>query len=132
MRKRVWLTWLDVALTIGGVACLAFVYWAHHEASKAQRQAKKSLGRKSAAQQSKSTAPNGSERPFQHGDIIGELVIPRLRMSVMVFEGDEESILKLGAGHIPGTALPQGSGNVGIAAHRDTYFRPLRLIRPNG
>jgi len=37
----------------------------------------------------------------------------------------------MAAGHIPGTELPQRSGNLGIAAHRDTFFRPLRLIRPS-
>ena len=65
------------------------------------------------------------------GDVIGELEIPRLQVSVMVFEGDDAGILKQGAGHIPGTALPAGSGNIGIAAHRDTYFRPLRVIHAN-
>jgi sortase A len=49
----------------------------------------------------------------------------------MVFEGDDAAILKQGAGHIPGTTLPAASGNIGIAAHRDTYFRPLRAIRAN-
>jgi sortase A len=34
-------------------------------------------------------------------------------------------------GHIPGTALPGDSGNVGLAAHRDTFFRRLRDIRPD-
>ena len=63
--------------------------------------------------------------------MIGELTIPRLHMSVMVFEGDDARILKFGAGHIPGTAFPQGSGNVGIAAHRDTYFRRLHSVQPN-
>ena len=63
--------------------------------------------------------------------MIGELSIPRLHMSVMVFEGDDARILKFGAGHIPGTAFPQGSGNVGIAAHRDTYFRPLQAVQLN-
>jgi len=47
----------------------------------------------------------------------------------MVLEGATAGILKIGAGHIPATALPGDSGNVGIAAHRDTYFRPLRLVR---
>jgi sortase A len=32
---------------------------------------------------------------------------------------------------IPGTALTPGSGNIGIAAHRDTYIRTLRAIRAN-
>lgn len=49
----------------------------------------------------------------------------------MVFEGDDVRILKFGAGHIPGTAFPQGSGNIGIAAHRDTYFRPLHALQSN-
>jgi len=47
----------------------------------------------------------------------------------MVFEGATAGILKIGAGHIPATALPGGGGNVAIAAHRDTFFRPLRLVR---
>ena len=27
-----------------------------------------------------------------------------------------------------GRRFPQGSGNIGIAAHRDTYFRPLQAV----
>jgi sortase A len=69
--------------------------------------------------------------PVRRGDVIGELEIPRLQLSVMVFEGDDAGILSQGAGHIPGTALPPGSGNIGLAAHRDTYFRPLRIIHAN-
>jgi sortase A len=70
-------------------------------------------------------------RRVKHGDVLGRLTIPRLKLSVMVFEGDDAAILKQGAGHIPATSLPHESGNFGIAAHRDTYFRALRLIRPN-
>jgi len=32
-------------------------------------------------------------------------------------------------GHIPGTALPGNVGNVGLAGHRDTFFRALRNIQ---
>jgi sortase A len=35
------------------------------------------------------------------------------------------------AGHILGTALPGDTGNIGIARHRDTFFRALRNIRCN-
>ncbi len=62
------------------------------------------------------------------GAVIANLAIPRLGLSTMVVEGVEDGDLKLGAGHIPGTALPGEPGNVGIAGHRDTFFRPLRLI----
>jgi len=48
---------------------------------------------------------------------------------VMVVEGDDGKTLRRAAGHVPGTALPGQSGNVGITAHRDTFFRPLRNIQ---
>jgi sortase A len=65
----------------------------------------------------------------RHGDIIGRLEIPRIRVSVTVLEGTDLRLLRDGAGHVQGTALPGTIGNVGIAAHRDTFFRPLREIR---
>jgi sortase A len=62
------------------------------------------------------------------GSIIGRLTIPRLNLSAMVREGDDESVLSLALGHVPHTALPGQKGNVGIAGHRDTIFRSLRGI----
>jgi len=38
--------------------------------------------------------------------------------------------LALAVGHIPGTALPGAAGNVGLAGHRDTFFRTLRGVKP--
>ena len=49
----------------------------------------------------------------------------------MVLEGDDARALRFGAGHIPGTSLPGERGNFGVAAHRDTLFRPLRNIAAN-
>jgi sortase A len=63
------------------------------------------------------------------GSPIGKIQVPRLGLSVVILEGDDDRILRLGAGHIPGTAWLGQTGNTGIAAHRDTFFRPLRLIR---
>ena len=61
--------------------------------------------------------------------VIGRLEIPRLNLSVMVREGADERTLSRAVGHIPGTALPGKLGNVGLAGHRDTFFRELRNIR---
>jgi sortase A len=61
--------------------------------------------------------------------VIGRLQIPRLKLSVMVREGADERTLSRAVGHIPGTALPGKMGNVGLAGHRDTFFRALRDIR---
>jgi sortase A len=64
-----------------------------------------------------------------HGEIIGRLAIPRLKLEVVVLEGSDSRILDVAAGHVEGTALPGSIGNIAIAAHRDTFFRPLRDIR---
>jgi sortase A len=63
------------------------------------------------------------------GSAVALLAIPRLGLSSVVVEGAEERELRLGPGHIPGTSLPGNGGNVAVAGHRDTFFRPLRLIR---
>ncbi len=60
---------------------------------------------------------------------LGVLRIKRLGVEVLIRPGANHATLAEGAGWIPGTALPGRSGNVGIAAHRDTFFRELQDIR---
>jgi sortase A len=62
------------------------------------------------------------------GTVVGRLSIPRLHLKVMVVEGVSQGDLQHAAGHVETTALPGQPGNVGIAAHRDTFFRPLKDI----
>ena len=61
--------------------------------------------------------------------LIGRMEIQRLGVSVVVVEGTNKATLRRAAGHIIGTALPGELGNIGIAGHRDTFFRELRNIR---
>ena len=61
--------------------------------------------------------------------LIGRIQIPRLLFSVVVVEGIGKTTLRRAVGHIPGTALPGEVGNVGLAGHRDTLFRPLKDLR---
>jgi len=56
------------------------------------------------------------------------LKIPRLEIEVPVFEGTNDLVLNRGVGWIEGTALPGEVGNIGIAGHRDGFFRPLKDI----
>jgi sortase A len=63
--------------------------------------------------------------------LIGRLIIPRLHLSAMVREGVGEDTLRIALGHIPGTALPGQTGNIGVAGHRDTLFRRLQGIQSN-
>jgi sortase A len=69
-----------------------------------------------------------STGPPAKRSVIGRLEIPRLDIAVMVREGADEGTLSRAVGHIPGTALPGNLGNVGLAGHRDTFFRALRNI----
>jgi sortase A len=61
--------------------------------------------------------------------LIGRIEVRRLGLSVMVVEGTTTSALRRAAGHISGTGMPGVPGNVAIAAHRDSFFRPLRNVR---
>jgi sortase A len=64
------------------------------------------------------------------GTPLAVLSIPRLRLDVPVFEGTDELTLNRGAGLIGRTAQLGERGNVGIAAHRDGFFRGLKDVRP--
>ena len=58
----------------------------------------------------------------------GVLRIRRLSVEAPIYEGTGEGTLNRGVGHIDGTPVPGASGNSGLAAHRDSYFRALKDI----
>jgi sortase A len=66
---------------------------------------------------------------LKRGAPVGRVVIPRLNITAVVRSGVDDKTLKRAVGHVPTTALPGRPGNVGLAAHRDTFFRNLRGVR---
>jgi sortase A len=62
--------------------------------------------------------------------VIGRIEIPALALSAPITSDSDVNSLRMGVGHIPGTAVPGGLGTVGLAGHRDSFFRPLRRIAP--
>ena len=60
---------------------------------------------------------------------IARLEAPSVALSATVLEGSDDGTLARAAGHIEDTAFPGQPGNIGIAGHRDTVFRPLRRLR---
>jgi len=64
------------------------------------------------------------------GSILGRIEIPRVGLKSMILEGVTQRTLALAVGHVPGTAFPGNAGNVGLAGHRDTFFRALRGVQP--
>lgn len=73
------------------------------------------------------TAPFVRPRPAT-GSALGRIEIPRLKVSAVVRAGSDARTLQLAVGHIPGTAFPGEPGNVGLAGHRDTFFKRLRDV----
>ena len=59
---------------------------------------------------------------------LGILTISRLDVQVPVFNGADDHILDRGAGRIKGMGKMDGVGNLGISAHRDSFFRALKDI----
>jgi sortase A len=62
---------------------------------------------------------------------MARIKIPRIALSAAVVNGDDERTLSRAVGHIPGTAPLGGTGTVGLAGHRDTFFRGLGRVRKN-
>lgn len=60
---------------------------------------------------------------------VAVLRIPKIHLEVPVLQGTDELSLNRGVGLITGTALPGEDGNIGIAGHRDGFFRGLKDVR---
>ena len=76
------------------------------------------------------TANKRAQQEIASGNIpLGRIEIASIGLSAMIEEGTSNRALQRGVGHIIGTALLGKSGNVGLAAHRDTFFRKLRDIQ---
>jgi LPXTG-site transpeptidase (sortase) family protein len=61
----------------------------------------------------------------------GRIEIPRLGVAAIVKEGADEGTLARAVGLVRGSAHPGELGNMVLAGHRDTFFRPLRNIKVN-
>ena len=125
--------WLGLALLIcaGGTAAYSGIYQ-QYQSWKFERAV---VNAKAENMPQHAAAPKRGEAPLlqepaglREGDVVGNLHIPRIGLSVIILQGIETGTLILGAGHVPGTPLPGSDGNVAIAAHRDTFFRRLNAI----
>lgn len=60
--------------------------------------------------------------------VLAVLRIPKIKLEVPILDGTDEWTLNRGVGHIEDTARPGVTGNVGIAGHRDGFFRGLKDV----
>lgn len=61
---------------------------------------------------------------------VGILRIPKIGLEAPILEGTDDLTLNRGVGRVEGTAQLGENGNVGIAGHRDGFFRGLKQIVP--
>ena len=118
---------LELVLLIGGAAALVWCALLIANQRLSQHLARLSLA--ATAPIETSTSPSTPAVPLAIGTPLADLSIPRLHLSAVVFQGSDEDTLRVGVGHIEQTALPGETGNVAIAGHRDTFFRPLRNVQ---
>lgn len=122
--------WPSLALCAAGIGLLSYCIGVTIDAHLFQRQLARRLAT-TGSSDSVSSALGGASstrREAITSGLVGRLEIPRLGISAMVTEGISDQALGRGIGHVPDTAFPGERGNVGLAAHRDTYFRSLKDI----
>jgi sortase A len=124
------LQWTHRGLLVCAVLMLGYCGFVLLDAWSFQRSGQRSLDRELAGRINAPVSPRELP-PLAAGGLIGRIEIARLGVSVMVIEGTSSKTLRRAAGHIAGTAMPGQPGNIGISAHRDTFFRPLRNIHRN-
>ena len=127
LRSLLFLRWTRSFLFLLGALAVSYVGLMLLYARNYQEVANSTLSNQIHAAERSSVSPSASA--VKEGDVLGRIEIPRLGMAVAILEGTTSRTLGVGVGHIGGTALPGEPGNIGIAGHRDTYFRALRRIQ---
>jgi sortase A len=125
---------LEWTLLVAGIVCLARYAWMSREVEKLESENRSAVARMladRALHQPSALKPSALEPSALGGDplLIGQLDIPRLRLSAAIRVGDDSDVLGGAVGYLQDTALPWEEGNTALAAHRDRLFRPLRGIR---
>ncbi len=124
MSGRSFLRAVQYLLLLVAVFCLSYFGWRMYEIRR--EQARLTAEIEKAIKPSIRPVPPVAVVPVD--GVIGELSIPRLKLTAPVKVGDDENVLDASIGYLPDTPLPWTSGNSAFAAHRDRIFRPLKDI----
>jgi sortase A len=146
------LGWLEALLFISGVALLGVFFQARASSEQQREEGVQAFLKAGAGQPQAQQVADGDEKIVQlrapnqalwnakrikdYEDslkLVKELplailTIEKFNIQVPVYNGTEEVNLNRGVGRIKGTARIDGKGNLGIAGHRDGFFRPLKDI----
>lgn len=144
-RRNVWL-WIEGVLLVSGIVLIAMFGAARIESSLSSRADLKSFAEPRRSQpaspgdlpqlrstpggaESKSSGDIDRRNAFRKGNApLAVLQIPKIHLAVPVLDGTDALTLNRAVGLIAGTARPGEEGNIGIAGHRDGFFRGLKGI----
>lgn len=117
------------AIATLSLGCLGWVGWSIADARLVEARQGAQLERLEIPDQ---TRPDSSVPwiwpELSEGDLVGRIEVERVGIDAIVLAGIGSRTLRRAVGHIPGTALPGEGGNVGLAGHRDTFFRELQGV----
>jgi sortase A len=146
-KRKLWV-WIERAFLIYGVALLAIYGAVRIEGTLRSRAAVKAFDADSTAIVAGPVISEGPTLPEvdftlwdnhraqaykqsfaeQSGVPLGVLRISKIHIELPVFDGTDDLTLNHAIGRIAGTARPGERGNIGIAGHRDGFFRGLKDI----
>jgi sortase A len=118
-----------LSLVLIGLGVTCFGWFAIHSIHRSAFQHQQDAALGHALQEPSAVIVVPTARPGHRG-LVGRLEIPRVHLSVMVIEGDDDATLEEAVGHLPDTVMPWEPGNSAFAGHRDTFFRPLQRVQP--
>jgi sortase A len=110
------LAFSERVLWVVGILCVGCCLFLN-----AQARAYRSLAGQSSEARSSSISPLSEPA-------MGTIEVQALALSAPIAPDVDADSLRKAVGHIRGTAVPGGLGTVGLAGHRDSFFRPLRHI----
>jgi len=117
--------WVLLATGLIALGYAAYVVADAHAYQATERKRFEQAGNNAAA-----VPPSNTVTALPEGEVIGEIQIRRLGLTAVVAQGESAATLQRAVGHLSDTALPGELGNVVLAGHRDTFFRPLKGVRP--
>jgi sortase A len=122
--KRIWLGRL---LLLVGAVTIGYCVWVILDARAEQKELSARLDQvgNNAEPGMVPVAWETRQEALQSG-LVGRIDIDRLNFSAMIVDGATHRGLRQGVAHLLNSAYPGERGNVALAGHRDTYFRPLK------
>lgn len=135
LKKR--LGWVEKSLYLAGIAFLAVFFYIRSDSDRQREEGirvfqETGLAPVSAPDQElwadRRIAEYEESLKIDAGNPLAVMTIGRLGIQVPVYDGADDFNLNRGVARIKGTASVDSSGNLGVAGHRDGFFRGLKDI----